>query len=611
MTNLIKLLLIPVFLLLSFNSLFAKEEIKRKILVLYNPTESVEYSEVHSKLEAILNHYGYYAEHIKDTLENAPEDISSYAGLIYWSTGVEHPSPIRLAKYIAKFKDKKNILLGDIKHLDFKDNYYLDEVNEIYEDAFGFKQGKTWAKYSSSVKQKYDKDLFGFEKKISFLTNKSFSEVVTVNDQEGFETVFEEKYNGVVSSSVFTAPWGLYGKVDKIFYYHGDENKNKWIVNPFKLVEKVYSTNYPIPETTTKNGKRIAYIHLDGDGILSTAFNQKFTIENGYDFIKKQKIKTGVSYIVVELDKNGPIFRNPLLKKNKRFKPELFNNYAKKTFALPFVEPASHTYTHPFNWRKGMVAYSIKKDAKRVSYGEGNIPAYQESDKQINLSYEIDDSLNYLQKLTPKKLNIVYWSGDCFPSARDLKYIEDNNLLAFNGGDSRFDLEFNSYSFVSPLSRYAEGVTQIYSSNSNENTYTGDWTKDFWRFKNVIKTFENTGYPKRIKPVDVYYHFYSFEKKASFNALKKVYKYLKQNDFEYVYPSEFIKIAENFHDVKIEKEGNAFYISNMKELREFRFDGKVKIKRSKDIAKKYYDKKLKATYIRIKDNIENTKIELI
>ena len=334
------------------------------------------------------------------------------------------------------------------------------------------------------------------------------------------------------------------------------------------MIERVYETNYPIPDTTTKNGKRIAYIHIDGDGILSTSFNQKYAIENGYDFIKKEGLKTGVSFVVSELDENGPTVNyGAKVSSVTKHNYKLLNQTAKNIFELPFVEPASHTYSHPFNWRKGIVAYSSSPNAKKALHGD--VSAFQEPDKQVNLKVEIEDSIKYLQKLIPsKKVNTVYWSGDCYPSLRDLNYIEDNNLLAFNGGDSRFDLEFNSYSYVTPLSLYSQKGTQIYSSNSNENTYTDLWSENHWRFKNIIKTFENTGYPKRIKPANTYYHFYSFEKKASLNALKKIYIYYKENDFEFIYPSEFIKIAKNFHDIKIEKKEDTFFISNIKDLRE-------------------------------------------
>jgi len=275
---------------------------------------------------------------------------------------------------------------------------------------------------------------------------------------------------------------------------------------------------------------------------------------------------------------------------------------------LPFVEPATHTYSHPFNWREGIVAYSSKKNAKKAFHG--SVSAYQEPDKQVNLDLEIKGSIDYIQKLVPsKKVETVYWTGDCYPSIRDLKYIEKNGYFAFNGGDSRFDLEYNSYSYVTPLSLYSKEATQIYSSNSNENTYTELWTENYWRFRNVIKTFENTGYPKRIKPANTYYHFYSFEKKGALKALEKIYKYYKQNDFEFIYPSQFIKIAKNFHDIQIKKEENTFFISNIKNLREFRFEGKVSVS-SKDIKKISFDKKLNVTYITLVDNISSTKLVL-
>ena len=273
---------------------------------------------------------------------------------------------------------------------------------------------------------------------------------------------------------------------------------------------------------------------------------------------------------------------------------------AKKILELPFVEPASHTYSHPFSWRKGLVAYSSNQDAKLTYHG--GVKAYEEPNQEINLDLEIRQSIEYIQALIPsKKVQTVYWSGDCYPALRDLQYIDDHDLLAINGGDSRFDLEYNSYSYVTPLSLYSSKGTQIYSSNSNENTYTNLWTANFWRFKNVIKTFKNTGFPKRIKPANTYYHFYSFEKKSAVNALEKIYDYYEQNDFEFIYPSEFIQLAKNFHTLKIEKKNNLYTLSNITHLKEFRFEGKVSIL-SKDLQNSYYDEKLNVTYVRIKDN---------
>ena len=593
-----------------FTNLFsyASTNIERKVLVLYSEKNQVNTNSVHMRLESILNYYGYYAEHISTNPDNYPSDISSYAGLIYWNQGEKVKEPLKLVQFISKFKDKKNIFIGDIPTTDINGKNYIKEINQILKDSFGFHFGGIWIENPKNIKKEYDKELFDFEMKISFFNQKYFTYVIT--DDPKIDVVFKEYYRNKISNSAFFAPWGFYAPLNKVFYDNDTvEGKNRWIINPFKLIEKVYETNYPIPETSTKNGKRVAYIHLDGDGILSKNEEQKYTIERAYNFIKEQKLKTGVSFIVSELDKKGPILKNEYTKngtKNHDYK--LLNSYAKKILELPNVEPATHTYSHPFNWRKGIVSYSVNKDATKAFHGD--ISAYQEPDKQVNLNLEIQKSIDYIQKLIPnKKVNTIYWSGDCYPSLRDLQYVDSHNLLAFNGGDNRFDLEFNSYSYVTPLSLYSKNGTQIYSSNSNENTYTGLWTENHWRFKNVIKTFENTGYPKRIKPANTYYHFYSFEHKASYNSLKKIYSYLHKNDFEFIYPSEFIKIAKNFHDIKIEKINDSFKISNIKDLREFRFEGEKKIY-SDDIKKIYYDKKLNVTYITLKNNINSAILKI-
>ena len=599
-----KLLLLLIFVNLSFSS-----EIQRKILVLVPEGISIDTSNVHLKLESVLNYYGYFAEHITESPENYPEDISEYVGLIYWNENAQTENPLELAYFISQFKDKKNILLGKLPLEDYNHINYANEINSILKENFGFYFGNFWSNNAQTIQRNYDSNFFNFEMRISFLNQKYFNQVIS--DESGHKTIFSESLDGHHSNSSFFAPWGFFSLLSKVYYQHPDHKnpgKNRWIIDPFKLVERVYKTNYPIPDTTTKNGQRIAYIHIDGDGILSTSFKREYNIETGYKFLKKQKLKTGVSFVVSELDEAGPI-----LSRSNRFSQQLFNGktlnaYAKKTLELPFVEPASHTYSHPFNWRKGLVAYSVNPEAQEAYHDK--IKAFQEPDHQINLELEIEDSIEYIQNLIPsKKVQTVYWTGDCYPSIRDLQYIEENDLFAFNGGDSRFDLEYNSYSYVTPLSLYSHQGTQIYSSNSNENTYTNLWTANFWRFRNVIKTFENTGHPKRIKPANAYYHYYSFSKQSSLKALEKIYAYYKKHPFNFIYPSEFIKIAKNFHDIKIKTIEGGFEISNIKELREFRFEGRVNLK-SEQIQNIFYDKMLNVTYVRIKNDISKAILKL-
>lgn len=135
---------------------------------------------------------------------------------------------------------------------------------------------------------------------------------------------------------------------------------------------------------------------------------------------------------------------------------------------------------------------------------------------------------------------------------------------------------------------------------SNENIYTELWTDKFWGFRGVLESFLNTEKPKRIKPLNLYYHHYSFEKKASFESIVKIYGYIKskEDELSFLYPSEYYKKAKNFYNVKIEKtEKNGYKISGATDLKEFRMDGKITLKNTKNIKSAHYDEKQNVTYI--------------
>jgi len=215
--------------------------------------------------------------------------------------------------------------------------------------------------------------------------------------------------------SVFSTTWGVYAQDDKLIYRNFDDVDNpikRWIVNPFLFVKAAFPTRFPVPDVTTRDGKRVAYIHIDGDGALS-----KSEVIKGDDaalvyykkIAKVYPFKTGVSFIVADLD-------------TKFHGNEKIIKTAKEIYALPYIEPATHTYTHPLNWSEGIVAFSKGKNVNRAMYG--GIKAYKEQDGEVNKPFEIKGSIKFIDRLLPqgKSCKVVYWSGDCLPSAKDLEY---------------------------------------------------------------------------------------------------------------------------------------------------------------------------------------------
>ena len=143
-----------------------------------------------------------------------------------------------------------------------------------------------------------------------------------------------------------------------------------------------------------------------------------------------------------------------------------------------------------------------------------------------------------------------------------------------NGGDSRFDKKFPSYSHLMPLYRSVDGMIQYYSSNTNEILYTNNWTGPYSGFSDVIETFENTEFPVRIKPINIYYHFYSAEKRSSLNALLTVYDWTKKQEYFPIFSSTYPDIVDGFIGAEISTINDSYSIKNVGKLKTFRVDSK-------------------------------------
>ena len=127
--------------------------------------------------------------------------------------------------------------------------------------------------------------------------------------------------------------------------------------------------------------------------------------------------------------------------------------------------------------------------------------------------------------------------------------------MNINGGDTRCDSEFPSVSAVAPLGFKRKGNTQVYASNSSEELYTDLWTDRYFGFRDLPETWDRTEAPRRLKPINLYYHMYSGERRASLDALVGNLKALRERgDFLPVFTSRFAALAEGFFETTITQE---------------------------------------------------------
>ena len=366
----------------------------------------------------------------------------------------------------------------------------------------------------------------------------------------------------------------------------------QWYLNPFEFFGTAFKTaGIPIPDTTTLAGRRIFYSHIDGDGWgnVSTADSYAGKGTFASEVILREVVDAHpdlpvtIAPIAADLD---PTFAGAIRSQQ----------IARALFSRPNVEPATHTFTHPFEWgffgptyRPDNELQFLKKygkyhlapgiDPAKVSAQiklakEFDVPrAY--GDIPYSLQKEIEGSVAYINAFCPpgKRVRLLQWSGDTSPTPDAVAAVMKAGLQNLNGRDTRFDGENPSYTAVSPVGKLSGTLMQISASHANENVYTDLWQGRFYGFRYLKASLANTEKPRRVKPINIYYHMYSGEKEASLAALKEVLVYAAAQDITPITATDFAAIGQGFFSVRVlEIAPSAWRIENRGSLNTLRFD---------------------------------------
>ncbi len=309
-----------------------------------------------------------------------------------------------------------------------------------------------------------------------------------------------------------------------------------WIVDPFKFLRKALQlTDTPMPEVSTENGNRLWLAHIDGDAMPSWAETPGRKLGSEVietEIIERYPLPHTISIVEAEL--------NALNIYDDRRDRML--STARRLFARDNVEIATHTFSHPYSWPR------ISSESESGKY---NLPV---TGYRYNPHREIVGSAQYIDtNLAPpgKKTEVVLWSGDALPGAAELAIANQAGLVNMNGGYTVITAAEPVLSNVSPMVRTVADQLQIYAPIMNENVYTNEWTGPFDGFRRVIETLELTDQPRRLKPINIYYHFYAGTKAATMRALTEIYEWTLTQSIFPVYVSEYVKKVPDFRNAGV------------------------------------------------------------
>ena len=407
----------------------------------------------------------------------------------------------------------------------------------------------------------------------------------------------------IEAALVTTGPGGGYASDEYALHHEASTEKDLWTVNPFLFFKLAFGDErFPVPDVTTLSGRRMYFSHIDGDGWNNVSEIEMYRDAQvtSADVIRRE---------VVEPYPDLPVSIGVIAGDTI---PELGGTLggreiAVKLYALPQVEVASHTYSHPFNWgyfenysrtdEEQLIDNAARPSASAVDRMRsvlfktaGKNLASDRSNKYIagsdalprtylmdpfDLTKEVQGALNVSESLAPpgKRAMLYLWSGNTTPFEGAIAATRTAGVRNMNGGDSRLDKEYPSVFYVPPISRPNGRQRQIFAANSNENTYTNDWLGPYYGFFMLEHTLENTETPRRLKPFNLYYHMYSGEKPAALASIKHFVALARKSNVIPVPASRYAGIADDFFSVEIEQvDVNAWAIRNRGTLSTVRFD---------------------------------------
>jgi hypothetical protein len=535
-----------------------REVIPRRILALYDSEEEPELvsTVIHRSVAVPLEYFGYVIDYLDVRSKLPAGDLASrYAGIVSWFSDDDMPQPRTYEQWL-QTQISSGVRLAIIGHLGFQPTSTL-----LGRLGLSISNRRLVGPMTINNTGK----MIGFEARPAPIM-RGLQNLRPLGGVKGVEVHLELRDGQAqVVTPVVTAPWG--GLALDPYVVDRGLDRQRWIVDPFAFFTRALDLEpMPVPDFTTENGKRLLFIHIDGDSFNSVAqlpgrpFTGQIILR---EFLEKYPFPTTVSIVEGQMSSQGT---NPNL--TDKLEP-----IARDIFALPNVEVASHSFAHPFDWlraARGETGLS-KLTGDEVMLP---IPGYKYS-----AAREVGGSIHYInERLAPKDkpCKVFLWSGAAVPGADALKEVYAGNYYNMNGGNGELPLDDPALATVPSLGRYLDGMLQVYAQAQNENVYTNEWRGPFYGFRRVIDFFKYTESPYRLKPINIYYHFYSGEKLAGVTALREIYDYAQEQDTYPIVVSEMVQKIQDFQRVAIARRlDGGWELRNFGKLRTVRLDKRL------------------------------------
>lgn len=541
----------------------------REILMLYDGDDSPMSTNVNWYAAMVLNHLGYSTRSLNVDTTPLPQTPlgGRVAGIVTWFSGDDLARGEQVHRWLLRQMDAgvPLAILGsfgfplDASHLapfglapDSAAPTTLAKVSVIHQDA----------------------SLIGFEAPL----HPSADSFIPLRLLAGQPALTLER-NGQQETAVAITRWGGYALTPNVMAYlpqgvlDKERGRARWLLNPFAFFQRALQLQaLPAFDTTTASGNRLLFAHFDGDGFTSASYVPEHFGEPAAKVIldtilRRYKIPTAASVIAGEFVDGGLYGPSQLA---------ISRPIARAMFELPWVEIGSHTYSHPFDWgaleRDPGLSAGLHLDQEdkpgapgqyvqtaELKYGYNlPVPGYRFSPEE-----EVDGSVKVIEDLLAppgKKVTLYQWSGDTDPGTAVLARTYRAGLLNINGSNSTISNQYSSLTNVVPVGVWKGAHFQVFAPDANEDQFTNGWSPPYCGYRNVLQTFRLTESPRRLAPINVYYHLYSGARPCGLDALRFVLDWATGQMTTPVFPSHYARVALGFGYAGMARDGDAFVL---------------------------------------------------
>lgn len=523
----------------------AIEVVPRKVLVVHSPlNDEYELQDLSPvRLLAMpLNYMGQVPEYVDANHLPQGALAGRYAGIVVWLTNLsEEGERKKLTGWLARQAAEKV-------------PFALFGPSNLFADGSFSKSMSLTVSYppitAEAIEIVQNSPMLGFEREPRPDPN-AFSSLL-IDKGQALLTLKRGDHRQVAAALM---PWGGYVLEPYGVVPLPGGNGNRWVIDPFEFLRQSLRLEpMPTPDVTTETGRRMLMVHMDGDGFISRTElpGNPLAGEAVRDrVVNKYPLPMTMSIVEAETSPDGLY---PTLS-------AAAEKAARDIFRAPHVAIASHSYSHPFDWARASATGVSGRDHLPL-------PGYK-----FDLEREIEGSIRYIEeRLAPpgKKVEVFLWTGSCNPGSDATAWAYKRGVFNMNGGDTLANRTHPTVTRVEGLGLPRQGGFQVYAPNQNENLYTNNWQGPFYGFERVIETFEFTEKPRRLKPINIYFHTYITTKRAGMTSLEKVFSYALAQETTPVHISDYARKVLNFQRLAVARTPAGWRIRGADQLRTLR-----------------------------------------